>query len=55
MVFRIQTNGTAGNRLSSKTVTCKNGHVRVVTVEQLRMLDHWLEETEDEQEMATGT
>jgi hypothetical protein len=53
--FRVQTNGAAGNRLSSKTVTCKNGHVRLVTVDQLRTLDHWIEETEDEQELATGT
>jgi hypothetical protein len=53
--FRIQTNGAAGNRLSSKTVTCKNGHVRVITVDQLRTLDHWIEETEEEQELVTGT
>ena len=54
-VFRIPTSTPAGNRISSRTVSCKHGHVRVVTVDQLRMLDHWIEETEDEQELATGT
>jgi hypothetical protein len=54
-VFRIPTSTATDNRISRKTVTCKNGHVRVVTVDQLRMLDHWIEETEDEQELATGT
>ena len=54
-VFQIQTNRAAPNRISAKTVTCKNGHARVVTVDQLAMLDHWVEETEDERELATGT
>ncbi len=54
-VFRVQTNTAAGNRIFRKTVTCKNGHVRVVTIDQLRTLDHWVEETEDEQVLATGT
>jgi hypothetical protein len=50
-VFRIPTSTPSGNRIRRKTVTCKNGHVRVVTVDQLRMLDYWIEE----EELATGT
>lgn len=54
-VFRIRTSGAAPNRITGKTVTCKNGHARVVTVDQLATLDHWVEGTEDRQELATGT
>ncbi len=44
-VFRIPTSSAADSRISGKTVTCKKGHVRVVTIDQLRTLDHWVEET----------
>jgi len=54
-VFRIQTNAAVPNRITRKTVTCKNGHARVVTIDQLATLDHWVEEIEEEQELATGT
>lgn len=49
-VFRIQTNRAVRNCISDKTVACKHGHVRVVTVEQLRTLDHWLEAYADQNE-----
>jgi hypothetical protein len=52
-VFRVQMNQTASNRLLKKIVTCKNGHIRTVTVDQLVTLDHWVEEIE-EQEFAAG-
>ena len=54
MVFRIPTNHTLPNRISTRTVTSTKGHCRTVTVDQLVMLDHWVEEIE-EQELATGT
>ena len=53
-VFRVQMNQAASNRLFTRIVTCKNGHIRTVTVDQLAALDHWVEEIE-EQELATGT
>jgi len=53
-VFRIQTSATIPSRITGKTVTCKNGHARLVTIDQLATLDHWVEEIE-EQELATGT
>jgi len=53
-VFRIQTNRTVPNHLSTRIVTCNKGHCRTVTVDQLVTLDHWVEEIE-EQELATGT
>ena len=55
-VFRVRTTRAAPNRIASKTVTCKNGHARVVTVDQLATLDHWVEEWKDQQEeLTTGT
>jgi len=53
-VFRIQMNQAASSRLFTRIVTCRNGHCRNVTVDQLVTLDHWVEEIE-EQELATGT
>jgi hypothetical protein len=41
------------NHLLKRTVTCRNGHTRTVTVDQLVTLDHWVEEKE-KQELATG-
>jgi hypothetical protein len=52
-VFRIQMNQSLPNRLLKKIVTCRNGHIRTVTVDQLATLDHWVEEIE-KQELATG-
>jgi len=54
-VFRIQTNAAVANRITGKTVTCKSGHARAVTIEQLATLDHWVEGIQDEQELGTGT
>lgn len=53
--FRIRTNGALPNRIASITVTCQNGHARLVTVDQLATLEHWVEGIEDQQELATGT
>lgn len=53
-LFRIRMNRATPNRTYTRIVTCKNGHIRTVTVDQLASLDHWVEEIE-EQALATGT
>jgi len=34
---------------------CKNWHIRMITVGQLATLAHWVEEIDDQPELATGT
>lgn len=42
-VFELPVNSGKQIAISPKTVTCRNGHSRRVTVDQLGTLDHWLD------------
>ncbi len=53
-VFRLPTPATETVKISSRAVSCRNGHARWVTLDQLAMLDHWVEQVEDK-ELKTGT
>jgi hypothetical protein len=52
-VFRLPTPSAEAIHLSPKAVTCRSGHARWVTVDQLATLEHWVEQVEDE-ERKTG-
>ncbi len=45
-VFELPVNSGKQIALSTKTVSCRNGHSRTVTVDQLGTLDHWLDADE---------
>ncbi len=40
--------------VSKQTVTCANGHSRTVTVDQLGILDHWIQQPDEELQTGTG-
>jgi len=52
-VFRLPMHSGMPIAVATKTVSCRNGHPRTVTVDQLGTLDHWTEEHEEE--LKTGT
>ncbi len=45
-VFELPVNSAKQVSLSEKTVSCRNGHTRTVTVDQLGTLDHWIDTEE---------
>ncbi len=45
-VFELPVNSGKQVALSTKTVSCQNGHSRTVTVDQLGTLDHWIDTDE---------
>jgi hypothetical protein len=42
-VFKLPVNSGKQIAISPKTVSCRNGHSRTVTVDQLGTLDHWID------------
>ncbi len=48
IVFQLPVNSGKQIAVSPKTVSCRNGHSRTVTVDQLGTLDHWLDAARDE-------
>jgi hypothetical protein len=46
-VFRLSMYSDTVNYVSTKTVSCRRGHPRTVTLDQLALLDDWTEEAED--------
>jgi len=52
-VFRLPMNSGMPISVTTKTVSCSNGHPRTVTVEQFGTLDHWTEEHKEA--IRTGT
>ncbi len=43
IVFELPMNTGRQLAVSAKTVSCRNGHSRTVTLDQLGSLDHWVE------------
>jgi hypothetical protein len=46
-VFKLPVNSGKQIAVSRKTVTCRHGHSRTVTVDQLGTLDHWIDADEE--------
>ncbi len=51
-VFELPVNSGKQIAVSPKTVSCRNGHSRTVTVDQLSTLDHWIDARSEEVSVA---
>jgi hypothetical protein len=52
MVFKLPVNSGGQIAVSLKTVSCRKGHSRTVTVDQLGTLDHWIDAAGEELNVA---